>query len=166
MATITGRIIRILDTRTVIVNLGREHGISHNTTFRVHASPESIVDPYTSEELGKVVLVKARLKASQVFDKFTIASTKWTESTFSGVGSSSSSLLDWLGSQPVDTGELRVLPEEIRPWRAVSEEPVRVGDTVEVEPSAAPAAPVKKRPAPSRGSKPSARPSAQPKPRA
>ncbi|HLC05354.1 MAG TPA: hypothetical protein VJK02_20150 [Anaerolineales bacterium] len=135
MAILTGRIIRVLDNRTVIINLGREQGIATGNVFRVHAEPELIVDPETEAELGRIVLVKARVGATRVLDKVTIASTKWTTFGMPLVSSDPSDLMRLLGAtdQEFDTGEFRVDPSEIQPWKATSEEPVRVGDTVEVE---------------------------------
>jgi len=134
MKSIIGKIIRILDNRTVIINLGREQGININTTFKVFASPELIIDPFqNNSELGSVVLVKARLKSNDVFEKFTIASTKWSEISFMHIEESLSSITSLMSHNEVDMGELNVIPEEIKPWKAISEEPVKIGDIVEAE---------------------------------
>lgn len=128
MPKIRGRIIRILDDRTVIINLGRQHGVKDRSIFSILAEPEPVIDPFTNEELGRVTVVKAKLAASQVYDKFTIATTSWIESTLP------TALRQALGMGKVlDEGELRVRPEDIQPWKAKSEIPVRVGDVVEVE---------------------------------
>ncbi|MET0648636.1 MAG: hypothetical protein ABW208_18650 [Pyrinomonadaceae bacterium] len=129
---LTGRIIRILDTRTVVINLGREHGITDASIFRILGEPEQIIDPVTNEVLGSVKVTKTRVRATQVFDKFTTASTTWVEH---GVAVSEAiNLARIFGStqNTVDEGELNVSPEDIRPWKAKSESPVKVGDTVEV----------------------------------
>lgn len=134
MPEIRGRIIRILDKRTVIINLGAEDGILGANIFRIFGKPEQIVDPDTKEDLGSIILVKARLKASQVFDRFTIATSRWSEMSF---GTSSFGITSGIGalytSKEVDEGELNVLSEEIEPWKATSEELLRVGDIVETE---------------------------------
>jgi len=132
MSKIRGRIIRILDSRTVVVNLGEEHGIKKNSIFTIHGKPEKIVDPETKDVLGSVILVKARVSASQVFDKFTIASTRWTQTVMKGPFFNPSNMFG-MELRERDEGELKVIPDEISPWKAQSEEPVRVGDTVEVE---------------------------------
>lgn len=126
-----GKIIRIVDSRTVIINLGKDDGINDQSIFNIYAKPEEIVDPETKKTLGSVILIKGKIKAQQVFDKFTIATSRWTENLIN--------LSSWV-SQPFkidtkirDEGELRVVPEEVQPWKATSEEPVRVGDIVEVE---------------------------------
>jgi len=128
---ITGRIIRILDTRTVIINLGRESNVKDSSIFHILGEPEPVVDPFTEEELGRVRVVKARVKASQVYDKFTVATSKWTKYY---------SQIDLVGgilghTEVVDEGELRVEPDDVKPWRARSEVPVRGIFTQKVGPS-------------------------------
>lgn len=125
-----GRIIRILDRRTVIINLGSADGVLSDSTFSILAGPEKVVDPETKEELGEVLVVKAKVRASQVFESFTIASSKWTEVRSSYIGR----LVGGTGAErvEVDQGELRVVEKDLQPWKAWSEEPVTVGDEVEV----------------------------------
>ena len=121
-----GRIIRILDRRTVIINLGSADGVLSDSTFSILAGPEKVVDPETKEELGEVLVVKAKVRASQVFESFTIASSKWTEVRSSYIGR----LVGGTGAErvEVDQGELRVVQKDLQPWKAWSEEPVTVGD--------------------------------------
>lgn len=131
---IRGKIIRILDTRTVIINLGEVDDIDTNSVFYILGDPEPVVDPDTKEELGLVNVIKSKIKASQVFDRFTVATTKWTQpspaSLFAFKG-----YYNFLGGQAevIDEGELRVKPEELQPWKAQSEIPVMLGDIVEVD---------------------------------
>ncbi len=68
-----------------------------------------------------------RVRASQVFEKFTIATTSWyeTPNLFEGI-------LGFGKVEKVDEGELLVNEEEIQPWKATTESPVVVGDEVEV----------------------------------
>lgn len=134
--TIRGKIIRILDTSTVVINLGASDGVSPDSVFRVLAPPENIVDPDTGDVLGTLALVKVRLKADRVYDRFTVAKSKWTsmETSLGGllnIPSVESVLTPY--QKEVELGrELRVEPSDIQPWRAVSEDTVRIGDVVEV----------------------------------
>jgi hypothetical protein len=137
--TIKGRIIRIIDNRTVIINLGSKDGIKESSIFRILADPEQIIDPQTKELLGCVNVVKSKLKASLIEDRFTIATTRWTYMT-SGedamskiVGLASLSITSGHKTHVVDEGELNVPDSELQPWKAKSEIPVRVGDEVETE---------------------------------
>lgn len=134
MGKITGKIIRIPDTRTILINLGREDGIDNSSIFSIYGKPELITDPETQEELGNIVLIKAKVKAFQVYEKFTIATTKWREHRASIATGTASALASILGeSIEVDEGELNVEEEDIQPWRAKTEEFVQVGDIVEVD---------------------------------
>ena len=129
MKVITGRIIRILDKRTVIINLGSVDGVTHNSLFSIMGDPEPVIDPKTNEELGRVKIVKIKIKAIQVSEKFTIAKSNWTKTT---------SNLTIFGNvfgiekEDIDEGEFNVKESDIQPWKAVSEMPIQVGDSVEV----------------------------------
>lgn len=130
---IQGKIIRILDKRTVIINLGKNHGIADHSIFSIIGDPESVVDPFTKEELGLVSVVKAKVKAVQVHDKFTIASTKWIATHFKLTANIGVQLGGLFDQETVDEGELLVSSMDVQPWKAKSETPVKVGDIVEVE---------------------------------
>lgn len=130
---IQGKIIRILDTRTVIINLGKNHGIRDSSIFSILGSPEPVIDPFAQEELGLVSVVKAKVKAVQLHDRFTIASTKWYSTYFKATANIGAQLGTLFDTEMVDEGELRVNSTDVKPWKAKSETPVSVGDIVEVE---------------------------------
>lgn len=136
MPKIRGTIIRILDKRTVIINLGKEQGIGKGSEFRILADSEQVVDPSTGNVLGSVVVVKSKVRAIQVFDKFTIAATKWTATqpkfTPSFIDSSTLDAILPYETVTMDEGELNVEEDDIQPWLAESASPVAVGDFVEV----------------------------------
>jgi len=136
MPTVRGRVIRILDRRTIIVNLGSNDGITLRSVFAVLGDPEPVVDPLTKEELGQVVVVKARVKAQQVYERFTICTTRWVEYThYPDIAWES---VFGLESETIDEGELRVDAGQVRPWKGRSEAPVKVGDPVQAEVQALP----------------------------
>ena len=126
---IRGQIIRILDTRTVIINLGLRDGITHASIFSILSEPEPVVDPFSpdGEVLGRVAVVKARVKTSQVYEKFTIATTKWFSQKMAYLWT-----IPGTEKMEVDEGELLVEATGVEPWKAKSEIPVQVGDFVEV----------------------------------
>jgi hypothetical protein len=140
MATekIKGKIVRILDKRTVVINLGSKNGIGNNSVFHILGEPEKVIDPDTNETLGTVKVSKSRVRASQVFDRFTVATTSWKNTSYSFPGLRVSELLGYSGisgiptTEEIDEGELNVDVADIRPWKAKSESPVKVGDEVEV----------------------------------
>lgn len=139
MGEVRGKIIRVLSPTQVIVNKGKVDGVTQRANFQVLADPEQIVDPETGEKLGSVVIIKARLEAIQVFDKFTIAAVP-ANYDFSGVfgeffgqrgkeqskGGSSGSLVP-----PVSYPPLNIDDTQVQPWKALSDEKIRVGDAVQ-----------------------------------
>lgn len=131
---ITGKIIRITDPETVVINLGSERGIQADSIFHVLGTPETIIDPFSHEELGSIVIVKAKLKAAEVLDKFTIATTKWVKFNLKDTLGWNAALVKALGMYETELVEQEgVLNlEQIQPWKSVKEEPVSIGDTVEV----------------------------------
>ena len=130
---IRGRIIRILDNRTVIINLGRRDYISLDSVFRIPGEPEAVIDPFIEEELGYVSVIKAKLGVSQVYERFTIATTKWTTIYSTLFPTVADLFADSVETRVIDEGKLLVNPEDVQPWKAQSEIPVGVGDYVEVE---------------------------------
>ena len=128
--TITGKVIRILDKRTVIINIGSNDRIDNNSLFSIMGEAEKIIDPETNETLGEVTIVKSRVKAKEVAEKFTIATTKWKTT---GIGIMLGNLATGFETVETDEGELNVDESDIKPWRAISESPVKVGDIAKVE---------------------------------
>jgi membrane-bound ClpP family serine protease len=132
---IKGKVIRILDKRTVVINLGSKNRISNDSVFHILGDPEDIVDPETQETLGTVRVSKSRVRASQVFDRFTVATTAWTNTYWPQLSHFLSGYSGISGKptiEEVDEGELNVDVHDIHPWKAKSESPVKVGDEVEV----------------------------------
>lgn len=89
-----------------------------------------MVDPASNESLGSVKVTKSRVRATQVFEKFTIATTSWTYTSYDPFPGG---ILSGMETVKIDEGELNVNLKDIRPWRANSESPVKVGDEVEVQ---------------------------------
>jgi hypothetical protein len=71
---ISGRVIRIVSNKQLILNVGSEHGVLRGQRFQIFAPADPIVDPETGEHLGVYRLSKAFVEPDQIFDKFTIAS--------------------------------------------------------------------------------------------
>lgn len=66
-----GRIVHIVDERTLIANVGLDAGVAVGDEFVVVQIMEQIVDPETNEELGQWEMVKARLVAIHVQPRLT-----------------------------------------------------------------------------------------------
>ena len=131
--TINGKIIRIIDTKTVIINLGTNDGITNESYFNILGEPEEIIDPFSNSILGSVNVVKAKVKTSQAYDKFTIATTNWISHNIKLANPFASGISQFFETVETDTGELKVDKTEVQPWKAKSEMPVKIGDTVTVE---------------------------------
>ena len=74
-------------------------------------------------------VVKGKVKAETVTPKFTIATSRWFETRLPSAALENMEKM--LGVEIKD--ELRVAPEDIHPWKAETEELVRIGDEVEVQ---------------------------------
>ena len=81
MTGIHGNIAEILDEYSLVINKGEADGVTTGMEFVVYLEGERIYDPKTKEELGKLEIVKARLKVTHVQEKFCIARTFETESS-------------------------------------------------------------------------------------
>ena len=76
-----GRVAEILNEREVVINIGANNGVQPGMKFAILGEqPHVIVDPQTQEELGQVDRPKARVKVSQVHEKFAVARTYETYS--------------------------------------------------------------------------------------
>lgn len=73
---IRGKVAKILNSREVALNIGREQGVASNMVFEILSSDgDAILDPDTGASLGSVNLPKTRVKINRVDEKFSIAST-------------------------------------------------------------------------------------------
>lgn len=134
-----GRIIRILDRSTVVINLGEIDGVKSGTRFGIFTPEDRIVDPEKNEDLGTYRRRKATVEARSVHPRFTVASppraTRIVEppavARQRGLAGSSA-LLGALGGttrQEAYQPQLPVSPEEIEPLP--TGDSIQVGDLVE-----------------------------------
>lgn len=73
MPGIDGKIAKIVDAYTVVINKGHENGVEEGMRFIIYESGEEIEDPDTHEPLGKLEYVKAKVKVSNVAPKVSTA---------------------------------------------------------------------------------------------
>lgn len=69
-----GKVIRILDDKKIIINLGYNDGIGNDDRFEIYEPGKDIIDPETKESLGSFDYVKARVSAIDVQPGFSIVS--------------------------------------------------------------------------------------------
>ncbi|MBM4045428.1 MAG: hypothetical protein FJ279_09955 [Planctomycetes bacterium] len=69
---ITGKVAKILDEYNLIINVGREHGVTQGLGFVVFTEGEEVIDPDTRQPLAKWEIVKGRIVAAHVQDRITV----------------------------------------------------------------------------------------------
>ena len=79
MIGIEGKVAKIIDVHTVVINQGLEHGVEEDMRFVIYEPGEEIKDPDGGDLLGKFEYVKAKVKVVNVQEKFSTAETYETE---------------------------------------------------------------------------------------
>lgn len=134
---IRGRIIRILDEGSVIINLGRQHGVTDNSVFAIVAGEEAIIDPDNEEILGYLRSLKGKVKAHIVEDGFTVAKSSWERQTYT-YESPFLDAIEKIGARAlvpkteIIKHDIIVNKQEMDPLKLEEEadSPVSIGDTV------------------------------------
>lgn len=75
MEGIEGKVAEVIDIYTVVINRGNEHGVEEDMRFVIYELGEEIKDPDTDESLGKFEYVKAKVRVTNVNEKFSTATT-------------------------------------------------------------------------------------------
>jgi hypothetical protein len=133
-----GKIVRILDDHTVVIDLGFEHAIEAGLRFAIYSPSDEIIDPDTNESLGSYRRRKGIVVVDEVHDRFSVASTPTIReetveevaanpfmSTVLGIGAATTRRQTRATQPPLDVarGQIKAVP-------GGSE--VAVGDTVEL----------------------------------
>lgn len=71
---IHGRVARILDEYSIVLNVGLKQGVKPGMKFVIYIEGDDIADPVTLEPLGKLEVVKATVEAAHVQETMTVAS--------------------------------------------------------------------------------------------
>lgn len=73
---IEGQVAQVLNSRELVINRGRRHGVATGMVFAVlDPAAEGITDPETGELLGSVYRPKVKVKAVDVHDRMSVART-------------------------------------------------------------------------------------------
>ena len=75
MERIEGKVAKIMDEYTVVINRGSEHGVEEDMRFVIYEPGDEIKDPDTDKSLGKFEHVKAKVEVTNVSEKFSTAKT-------------------------------------------------------------------------------------------
>ncbi len=71
MDKIEGKVAKILDEYSIVINVGRNHGVVDGMVFAVFVqSDEEVKDPDSGEALGKLENIKEHVFVAHVQDKF------------------------------------------------------------------------------------------------
>ena len=76
---IEGKIAKIVDPVTVVINRGSESGVEKGMRFIIYQKGDEIFDPDTNESLGFFEHIKAKVKVIQVSERFSTARNAETE---------------------------------------------------------------------------------------
>ena len=77
---IRGKVAEIISSIEIALNVGENHGVESGMLFDILSKKgRGIKDPDSGEELGSIGLPKARVRISQVYDKFSVARTNQTK---------------------------------------------------------------------------------------
>ena len=74
-----GRIVKIFHDSLMLANIGLDHGVRFDDELALFEWGEEIVEPETGESLGRLEVVKARLRAAHVQPTMTLLVPQATE---------------------------------------------------------------------------------------
>ena len=128
---LVGKVAKIISARELGINKGAADGAEEGMVFAVLAEAGlRMEDPDTGELLGEIDREKVRVKATEVFKRFSICRTYETYETPSLLGHfpGAGALLPLTGTRQVRT--LKIEDSELPPPLSEEESYVKVGDRV------------------------------------
>ena len=69
---IEGKVAKILDDKTLVLNVGRAQEVTQGMLFCIYAEVEEVTDPETGESLGSWEAVKGYVQATHPQDRLTV----------------------------------------------------------------------------------------------
>jgi len=73
---IKGKVAKIISMSEVAINVGSSHGVAEGMLFAILSKePLVVTDPDSGEELGAQDRVKVRVKATDVYDRYSVCRT-------------------------------------------------------------------------------------------
>jgi len=70
--TITGKVAKIVDESTVVINVGSKDGVKEAMRFLIVAEGDEVKDPDSGEVLGKWEIVKGRVVVSHAQERLAV----------------------------------------------------------------------------------------------
>lgn len=130
---VRGAVAQILNSRELVINRGKEHGVALSMVFDVLAPEgEDILDPETGDVLGSVDRTKVVVKVVQVEPKLAVARTFKSHRRNIGGRGMGGSGFDNLFKPPKYVVEYETLKTSETTWEDLPEEEsyVKIGDPV------------------------------------
>lgn len=115
MTQLSTKIIRILSSSQVLVNVGETPNFFVGALGKILGPDEEIIDPETEEKLGIVKISKGLLRIEAIYDRFSLCKITRINST----------------RKPylINQADAPVKISDISPWKSTTE-PIKVGDVV------------------------------------
>ena len=130
---IEGRVATILNIREVAINVGAKQGVQEGMVFAILSKePLLVIDPDSGQQLGSEDRVKVRVKATEVYERYSVCRTF-------GVTPGSPSVLDvlrgaslasWYAPTPPREKTLKVEDSDLPEPLSEDESYVKIGDRV------------------------------------
>jgi hypothetical protein len=84
---LTGKVLKILDSYRVVVDIGYNKGITKDMKFIIYELGEEIHDPDTNEIIDRLEIIKHHIKVIQIQEKFSVMkSDEWDDFAMLGGG--------------------------------------------------------------------------------
>lgn len=98
------RVIKIIDDTSLIINAGSDNSVSVGDIMEIYGESDTIFDPQTKENLGKIDIIKDHLKVTKVYEKMCVCETPHVSTYFTTILSNSlfSSTQKKLDVEPTD----------------------------------------------------------------
>lgn len=122
------RVIKILNTKQIIVNAGLINDVKVGTKFQIldKIGSEPIIDPVTNEDLGRLDITKATLVATSVYTRMSILESELKYHTNINFGSK------YLTNQSINESLNVDLSEISGDISTKSDLPIQVGDKAKI----------------------------------
>jgi hypothetical protein len=125
---ISGRIVRLIDDHTAILNVGADQGVEGRMRFAIYTPTDQIIDPETNEVLGSYRRLKGVVVVDEIAAAFCVASAPVVQEEvveevgFIGLQTRTRRKTRTRSELNVDEGQIQAMP---------TGEVVRVGDYIE-----------------------------------